>query len=233
MHAEFGGRLPGKGLIIRTSPGSPPYLGQRPLLGAALAAGAVTDSLAAAIADWTRKLPAPVRDETDRILLEAAAAGASVDDLATIAACAIETWRAQQPDADDPDPGDRYIQLGTTFGGAGVIRGDLTLSATPPCAPSWKRSAREPGPRTTAQRGSGSTTRCSWPARRCPASAARPGEMLTSGSSHLAATRRAVELDNVPLGGAAAVVERSRAAGCLQRRLFERATEGRRGSEPR
>ena len=105
-------------------------LGQRPLLGAALAAGDVTDSLAFTIADWTRKLPAPVRDETDRILLDAAAAGASVDDLATIAACAIETWRAQRPDADDPDPGDRYLQLGTTFGGAGVIRGDLT----PECA---------------------------------------------------------------------------------------------------
>ena len=26
VHAEFGGRLPGKGLVIRTSPGSPPYL---------------------------------------------------------------------------------------------------------------------------------------------------------------------------------------------------------------
>ena len=26
MHAEFGGRLPGKGLFIRTSLGSPPYL---------------------------------------------------------------------------------------------------------------------------------------------------------------------------------------------------------------
>src|SRR5579863_9434767 len=101
-------------------------LGQRPLLGAALAAGAVTDSLAAAIADWTRKLPAPARDETDRILLQAASAGASLDDLAAIAACAIETWRAQRPDPDDPDPGDRYVQLGTTFGDAGVLRADLT-----------------------------------------------------------------------------------------------------------
>jgi hypothetical protein len=105
-------------------------LGGRPLLGAALAAGDVTDSLAFTIADWTRKLPAQMRDQTDRILLEAAAAGASTDDLATIAACAIEAWRAQQPDADDPDPGDRYVQLGTTFGGAGMIRGDLT----PECA---------------------------------------------------------------------------------------------------
>jgi hypothetical protein len=102
----------------------------RPLLGSALAAGDVTDSLAAAIADWTRKLPAPMRDETDRILLEAASAGASLDDLAAIAACAIETWRAQQPDPDEPDPGDRYVQMGTTFGDAGVIRGDLT----PECA---------------------------------------------------------------------------------------------------
>jgi hypothetical protein len=105
-------------------------LGDRPLLGAALAAGAVTDSLAFTMADWTRKLPAQLRAETDRILLDAAAAGASIDDLATVAACAIEAWRAQQPDADDPDPEDRTVQLGTTFGGAGVIRGDLT----PECA---------------------------------------------------------------------------------------------------
>jgi hypothetical protein len=101
-------------------------LGERPQLDAALASGDITRSWALAIADWTRKLPAQMRDETDRILLQAAAAGASLDDLAAIAACAIEAWRAQQPDADDPDPGDRYVQLGTTFGSAGVIRGDLT-----------------------------------------------------------------------------------------------------------
>jgi hypothetical protein len=105
-------------------------LGERPRLDAALTAGDITRSWALAIANWTRKLPAEMRDETDRILLDAAAAGASLDDLAAIAACAIETWRAQQPDPDDPDPGDRYLQLGATFGGAGVVRGDLT----PECA---------------------------------------------------------------------------------------------------
>ena len=105
-------------------------LGSRPLLGDALAAGDITASLAFTIADWTRKLPAQMRDETDRILLDAAAAGASADDLAAIAVCAIETWRAQQPDADDPDPDDRAVRLGTTFGGAGRICGDLT----PECA---------------------------------------------------------------------------------------------------
>src|ERR1700761_5483593 len=107
-------------------------LGDRPLLGSALAAGDITDSLAFTIADWTRKLPPEMREETDRILLEAATAGASLDDLATIAACAIEGWRRQQPDPDSPDDNfdDRYVQAGTTFGGAGVIRGNLT----PECA---------------------------------------------------------------------------------------------------
>jgi len=66
--------------------------------------------------------------------LIAAAAGASLDDLATIAACAIEKWRQRQrqPEPDQPDDGfdDRYVQAGTTFGGAGVIRGNLT----PGCA---------------------------------------------------------------------------------------------------
>jgi Domain of unknown function (DUF222) len=107
-------------------------LGERPLLDAALAAGAVTDSLAFTIAGWTRKLPAGMRAETDRILLDAAAAGASLDDLAKIAACAIEKWRQQQPDPDSPDDGfeDRCLQVGVTFGGAAVLRGNLT----PECA---------------------------------------------------------------------------------------------------
>jgi hypothetical protein len=107
-------------------------LGERPRLSAALAAGEITRSWALAIAGWTRKLPAEMRTETDRILLEAAAAGASLDDLATIAACAIEKWRQQQPGPGGPDDGfdDRYVQAGTTFGGAGIIRGNLT----PECA---------------------------------------------------------------------------------------------------
>jgi len=107
-------------------------LGEHPRLDSALAAGDISGSLAFTIADWTRKLPAAMRTETDRILLDAAAAGASQDDLATIAGCAVERWRQQQPDPDDPDDGfeDRFVQHGTTFGGAAVIRGDLT----PECA---------------------------------------------------------------------------------------------------
>src|ERR1700761_4559080 len=107
-------------------------LGDRKHLAEALAAGDITGSWATAITGWTKKLPADMRDETDRILVEAAGAGASLDDLATIAACAIESWRRRQPDPDQPDDGfdDRYVQVGTTFGGAAVIRGNLT----PECA---------------------------------------------------------------------------------------------------
>jgi hypothetical protein len=107
-------------------------LSDRPLLGTALADGDITESLAFTIAEWTRRLPADMRAGTDRILLDAAAASASLDDLATIAGCAIEQWRQQRPDPDDPDGAfeDRSVRVGTTFGGAGVIRGNLT----PECA---------------------------------------------------------------------------------------------------
>jgi uncharacterized protein DUF222 len=130
-------------------------LGDRPLLAAALAAGGITDSLASAIADWTGKLPAEMHEETDRILLEAAAAGASLDDLAAIAAYAIETWRARQPDADDPSPDDRFLRLGTTFGEAGVVRGDLTPECATAVRAVLEALGKKTGPedeRTEAQR---------------------------------------------------------------------------------
>jgi hypothetical protein len=103
----------------------------RPHLADGLAAGVITESWAAEIFKWTRQLPAELRAATDKILVDAAAAGASLEDLAAIAAYAVEQWRSQHPDPDD-DGGfdDRYVQVGTTFGGAGVIRGDLT----PECA---------------------------------------------------------------------------------------------------
>lgn len=104
---------------------------QRPGLHDAVAAGDLSKSWADAIIRWTRKLPEEMRADTDKIMLEAAAAGASLQDLQAIAAAAIEQWRSTRPDpADDFDFRDRHIRLGLTFGGAGVIRGDLT----PECA---------------------------------------------------------------------------------------------------
>ena len=105
-------------------------LRDHPALAEALAAGDISKSWAMAIAGWTRKLPAELRAETIRILVQAAQAGAALDDLRMIAAVALEKWRASRPDADDDGFDDRYVQAGTTFGGAGVIRGNLT----PECA---------------------------------------------------------------------------------------------------
>ena len=101
-----------------------------PEMAAALADSDISTSWAMAIAEWTKKLPAELRAETIKILVEAAAAGASQDDLRIIAAVAEQKWRSSRPDADDDGFDDRYVQAGTTFGGAGVIRGNLA----PECA---------------------------------------------------------------------------------------------------
>jgi len=102
----------------------------RPLLHDAVAAGEISRSWAEAITEWTKKLPAGMLPETDKILLQAAAAGADQDDLATIAGLAIEKWRQQRPDGDEDGFEDRYVRVGHTFGGAGAIRGDLTPECT-------------------------------------------------------------------------------------------------------
>ena len=106
-------------------------LGERPHLADALARHDVSDSWAAEMAGWLRKLPEELRDGTEKILADAAASGASLEDLATITAHALRQWQADHPDPDDEgDFRDRQVSIGTTFGGAAVIRGDLT----PECA---------------------------------------------------------------------------------------------------
>jgi hypothetical protein len=107
-------------------------LGERPALEAAMAGAVLTESQADEVAEWTRKLPAGMRAATDEIIVRAAGAGAPLEDLAVIAAAAIERHRQQQPDEDEDESRfrDRFLRVGVTFGGAAVIRGDLT----PECA---------------------------------------------------------------------------------------------------
>jgi hypothetical protein len=94
----------------------------------ALARGDISASWAAEIIELTRKLPAQLRGDTDQILLDAAARGATLDDLRYLATCALQQWLSQHPSPDEGDDGfdDRYIQVGVTFGGAACIRGNLT-----------------------------------------------------------------------------------------------------------
>jgi hypothetical protein len=94
---------------------------------AALAeASVLSESMARMLCGWTDMLPADCRDAADEILIAAARAGARKEDLAALAA---EIYTRALPDAeDDPDQSseDRKVRVGTTFGGAGVISGDLT-----------------------------------------------------------------------------------------------------------
>jgi hypothetical protein len=104
----------------------------------AMTAGAITDSWAKEIAQWTDKLPAAKRDEADAILLDAAAQGLPLDDLRLLARKIDEAWQAQHPDPDPDDGdtgdedgfGDRYLRLGTTLDGVGKVDGDLTAGCT-------------------------------------------------------------------------------------------------------
>jgi len=98
-----------------------------PRVIAALAAGQVSESVGRLISLWTGKLPETFREESDELLGAAAAAGLGLEELASLFAEMYERARGDLPDQDpDRDFADRGLKLATTFGGAGVIHGDLT-----------------------------------------------------------------------------------------------------------
>src|SRR5215831_2112141 len=102
-------------------------LSRHPHLHAALARAEISQSWAAEIAGWLAELPAELRDGTEKVLADAAAAGAGLADLAAITAHALKQWQAAHPDPDEGDGfDDRYVAVGTTFGGAACIRSNLT-----------------------------------------------------------------------------------------------------------
>ena len=100
-----------------------------PQVVGALAEGTVlTELMGRTICGWTDKLPADCRATADDILIAAARAGARKQDLAGLAA---EIYARSLRDEQD-DGGsqlsfeDRMVRVETTFGGAGVVTGDLT-----------------------------------------------------------------------------------------------------------
>ena len=102
-----------------------------PKVLAALAAGQVPESAGRLICLWTDKLPEKFREESDELLVAAAAAGLGLEELAALAAQMYERARGELPDADpDREFADRGLKLATTFGGAGVVHGDLTPECT-------------------------------------------------------------------------------------------------------
>jgi hypothetical protein len=105
--------------------------GTHPRIMAALAAGdIVSRSFARALCGWTDRLPEDCRDNADAILVSAAQMGMDLQDLLALAAEIEARSRPDVPDQDGPRFEDRAVKLETTFGGAGVLTGDLT----PECA---------------------------------------------------------------------------------------------------
>jgi Domain of unknown function (DUF222) len=102
-----------------------------PRIMVALAQRAVSESYARKICEWSDKLPAECRDTADGILIAAARAGADLVDLVQLAA---EMYTRSLPEDGQDQPEDtfedRAVRVETTFGGAGVLTGDLT----PECA---------------------------------------------------------------------------------------------------
>ena len=102
-----------------------------PLVAEALAAGEVTESVARTICIWTDKLPQDCREAADEILAGAARGGMDLRDLAGLAGEIYARSRPGDPGEDrDEAFEDRSVRLETTFGGAGVLTGDLS----PECA---------------------------------------------------------------------------------------------------
>jgi hypothetical protein len=105
--------------------------GMHPRVVAALGAGQVPEPAGRLICLWTGKLPEQYRDDADEVLVAAAAAGLGLEELAALFGQMYERARGDLPDEDpDRDFEDRALKLATTFGGAGVVHGDLT----PECA---------------------------------------------------------------------------------------------------
>jgi Domain of unknown function (DUF222)/HNH endonuclease len=103
-------------------------LGAHPAVRETLAAAQISASWAKVICDWTDRLPGEVRADADQILLAAAASGAELADLASLAEEIRR--RTARPDRDGDGFADRWVRLETTFAGAGRLAGDLT----PGCA---------------------------------------------------------------------------------------------------
>jgi hypothetical protein len=105
--------------------------GTHPRVIAALATGDLSESYGRTICQWTDRLPEKYREDSDELLIAAAAEGLGLADLSALFA---EMYERAKSDLPDEDPArafaDRGVRLETTFQGAGVMTGDLT----PECA---------------------------------------------------------------------------------------------------
>lgn len=127
-------------------------LAAHPAIGAALAAGDLSESWARQICQWTDRLPVGRQDDADEILAAAARAGV---DLAGLAGLAQEMYERSHRDDADAGFADRAVWLDTTLGGAGRLTGDLTPACSAALAAVLESLGKRAGPediRSPAQR---------------------------------------------------------------------------------
>jgi len=111
-----------------------------PQVAGAMAAGELSESYARTLCGWIDQLPEVCRAKAEEVLVAAALSGLGLRDLAALAGEILDRARPKVTVGDDADSGegtgtdeafeDRGVRLETTFGGAGVLHGDLT----PECA---------------------------------------------------------------------------------------------------
>jgi hypothetical protein len=120
-------------------------LSAHPAVADALASASVSESWARHVCDWTDKLPPEHRDGADQILLAAAAGGAELGDLASLAE-EIRKQTARPDTGDDDGFDDRGVHLARTFRGAGKLTGDLTPQCTAALAAVLEALGKRAGP---------------------------------------------------------------------------------------
>jgi hypothetical protein len=136
-------------------------LGKHPSLEQALAAGEISASWAGQVLAWVtdRKLPVQLRHDAEavagiiEILVRAAVAGASLEDLRALLARVVAVWQAGHPDADNDRFEDRYVHTGSTFDGAGTVRGDLTPECAAAVRAVLEALGKKAGPEDTRSEG--------------------------------------------------------------------------------
>jgi hypothetical protein len=130
-------------------------LAAHPVIEWALAAGELSASWARELCAWSDRLPASVREDADRLLVQAAIDGADLADLGRLTEAIRQ--RTCGPDRDDGQDGfgDRNFHLGITFPGAGRAQGDLSPGCAAALGAVLDALGKKAGPedtRTAAQR---------------------------------------------------------------------------------
>src|SRR5215469_9203839 len=124
-------------------------LAAHPAIGAALAAGDLSESWARQICAWTDRLSLGKQGDADEILAAAARSGV---DLAGLGGLAQEMYERTHRDRDGADLdglGDRAVWLDTTIGGAGRMTGDLTAGCSAALSAVLESLGKRTGPEDT------------------------------------------------------------------------------------